>query len=633
MTSRKIILSIVIPAYNAEPYLSELLDRLDLQMTKDVECLIIDDGSKAAVRSDYRWAKIMRQDNQGVAVARNTGIDKAKGEYISFIDADDLVSESFISKILEKTKDEPDVIELSWKSLTADNWNIDQRLRSESDRLPNPSVCTRVFKKAFIGDTRFNVLKDSTEDEDFCRKMGYLDPEKAFKRAVITDYMYFYRDNVVMSKTKRYAAGLMNTKRVVYFYNHVSADMKWLLDQIKKDDETNEVFLMTYQNDLPELKRYCQIIKPMEFWAHIKKGEPCKMVTLREPPFKTQVVIYRKNIPAVGGLFTFINNFIDSLSEFYDITVVCETIINSRLIQLLPKVRVITGRDRKPIHCDTLILLSFLDHMPDKIEAKKVIRMCHACRTDPSWRIPQDFDELLYVSQAAADSFDDHEGRIMHNINVQKTKDTMILVSAVRLPAPDKGDIEKRMRRLADMLNSAQIPFIWLNFSDGYLQNPPKHFYNMGITFDMPSIIKMATYSVLLSDCECWPYALLESLMTKTPVLCTPFPSAFEMGVVDGVNGYVIPFDMDFDVHKLLKVPKFDFEYDNEGIVKGWREILGNTKPRHDYQPGKMVMTRVIHEYRDMLLDEFLEKGREVMMTKERADQVKIAGFIEIIGG
>ena len=48
MTSRKIILSIIIPAYNAEPYLSELLDRLDPQMTKDVECLIIDDGSKAA---------------------------------------------------------------------------------------------------------------------------------------------------------------------------------------------------------------------------------------------------------------------------------------------------------------------------------------------------------------------------------------------------------------------------------------------------------------------------------------------------------------------------------------------------------------------------------------------------------
>ena len=50
-------LSIIIPAYNAEPYLSELLDRLNPQMTNDVECLIIDDGSKAAVHTDYKWAK------------------------------------------------------------------------------------------------------------------------------------------------------------------------------------------------------------------------------------------------------------------------------------------------------------------------------------------------------------------------------------------------------------------------------------------------------------------------------------------------------------------------------------------------------------------------------------------------
>ena len=631
----KVKLSIVIPAYNAEPYLNELVGSLSHQvpLNGSVEVIIVDDGSSEPVPYAAKWLKVIRQENQGVSTARNVGIDKAKGDYISFIDADDLVPGYYVEKLLEKTKDEPDVIELSWKTLTRDNWNIDQRLRSESDRLTNPSVCTRCFKRSFIGDTRFNVKKDSTEDEDFCRKMGYLDPENKFKRAVITEYMYFYRDTVPMSKTKRYAAGYMNTKRVVYFYKHVSRDMSWLLDEIRKEDEVNEVFLMTYQNDIPELKRYCQVIKPCEMWGHIIRGEHYAGLRLKEPPYKTQVVIYRKHIPEVGGLFTFTSNFIDKMSEYYDITVVCETIVQTRLMQLLPKVRVIIGKDTKPVLCDSLIMLSFLDHLPKNVQAGKVIRMVHACKTDPSWKIPQDYDELLYVSQAAADSFNDPDGHIMHNINEVMTKDTLLLVSAIRLPAPDKGDIEKRMRILADKLNAAGIPFLWLNFSSGGLHNPPKNFYNMGVTFNMQSILKMATYSVLLSDSECWSYALLESLMVNTPVLCTPFQSALEMGVKDGVNGYILPFDMDFDVTKLLKVPEFDFKYDNDSLIKDWRHILGNTRPRHDYHPGKLVMTKCIKEYYDMLMCEDIPKGKELLMTKERADQVKEAGYIEIIGG
>ena len=627
-------LSIIIPAYNAEPYLSELVACLQKQMPQDksVEVLIIDDGSSEPVEYRAPWLKVYHQKNQGVSVARNNGIDKAKGRYISFIDADDLVSDHFISEIMKKTKDEPDVIELSWKSLTRENWDLDCKLRSESDRLTNPSVCTRVFKRSYIGDVRFNLKKDSTEDEDFCRKMGYLDPVSQFKRTVISDYMYYYRDTVSMSKTKRYAAGLMKTKRVVYYYDHVTKEMTWLLDEVKKEDEINEVFVMTNQNDIPELKRYAQVIRPCQMWGHIIRGEQYSGLTLKEPPIKTQVVIYRKNIPVVGGLLTFTKNFVDAMSVYYDITVVCENIVPARLLELLPKVRVITGKNQKPICCDTLIVLSFLDHIPKNIHAAKVVRMCHACRTNPAWKIPQDFDELIYVSQAAADSFNDPEGKVIHNINVQKTKEPMILVSATRLPADDKGDIENRMRKLADMLNSAMIPFIWLNFSDGGLQNPPKHFYNMGVSYDMPSIFKMATYSVLLSDHECWPYALLESLMAKTPVICTGFKSAYEMGVIDGVNGYILPFDMDFDVTKLLKVPEVTYDYDNQTIINDWREVLGKTEPRHDYKPGKMMMTKVIKEYYDIMLEQTMWKGLEIVMPEQRAKQVRDAGYIEIMG-
>lgn len=627
-------LSIIIPYYNAEPYTGELLRVLAPQVSEKVEVILIDDGSKVPFKTDYKFVKVTRQKNKGVSAARNLGLDKAKGDYISFIDADDLVARDFVLKVLEKTNDEPDVIEFSWKSLTKDNWNIDRRLMSENDKLPNPSVCTRVFKKSYIGDVRFNVKKDSTEDEDFCRKMGYLDPESNFKRAVITDYMYFYRDNVSMSKTKRYAAGLMHTKRVVYYYPEVTKDMTWLLEEIKKEDETNEVFLQTNNCEIPELKRYCQITRPMAAWGHFIRGEQCGHLTKREIPVRTQIAIYRRIINNIGGLITFMVNFVDMMGDDYDITIIHKDgIPQTRMLQFLPKVKVVCVKD-KPIVCDNLIMLSFLDKIPENVTADKVIRMCHACKTNPSWHIPEDYDDLIYVSKTAMESHGVTDGKVIHNFIENRAQDTLLLVSATRLPAEDKGDIETRFRALCDMLNKANISFMWLNFSDGNLQKPPKNFYNMGISYNMESIIRKASYVVSLSDYECWSYTVLEALTNGIPLICTPFPSAFEQGVKDGVNAHVIPFDMNFDVNILKDIPKFKYTYDNDSIKKQWCELIGPPKDYPKYIPDDLVLVRVNEGYQDMKLNRWLHVGEEVIMSRLRALEIinVNANFIEIIG-
>lgn len=111
----RVRLSIIIPYYNAEPYTSMLLERLRPQITNEVEVIVVDDGSKVPFETGHDFVQVIRQQNQGCSAARNVGIDKAKGDYISFIDADDMVARYFVEKILEKTKDEPDVIEFSWQ--------------------------------------------------------------------------------------------------------------------------------------------------------------------------------------------------------------------------------------------------------------------------------------------------------------------------------------------------------------------------------------------------------------------------------------------------------------------------------------------------------------------------------------
>lgn len=642
----QIKLSIIIPCYNAEPYIYELLDRLNPQITDEVEVILVDDGSEKPVESNYKWLKIIRQVNSNCASARNKGLDNASGKYISFIDADDLVSIKFISTVFETIIQEPDVIELSWRSY-GNGSKHDYKLNTLEDRLPNPSVCTRVFKRSFIGGVRFNVKKDSTEDEDFSRKIGYLIPNANVKRAIISDYMYFYRTDVVNSKIKRYAAGLMNTKRVVYYFNHVTSDMQWLFDEIKQEDEINEVYLMTNRCDLEGIERYCKIIRPRSFWGHIVRGEPYAPLTEKRPPHKTQIVLYRKGITEIGGLSSFITNFIERFFERYDITILADTIDEKRLIQWRKKVKVIAAKCKGGevrnlttelpfVVCDNLIMLSFLDPLPINIKAGKIIRMCHACKTDARWKIQNDYDTLVFVSETAMKShgYTLDQCKVIHNVIKKDIDKALIIVSATRFPAPDKGKIEQRMRKLAEMLNEKHIKFIWLNFANGQLKEPPKNFYNMGTCSDMANVIKAATYVVQLSDSECWSYTCLEALVNKVPLICTPFPSTKEMGIIDGVNAHIVPFDMDFDVTKLLDIPSFEYEYDNELIEKQWIELLGTKKPLHNYKPADTVRVNVKRTYEDMLLSKKLFSGQKLYMDRERAEYLQDEKrLVEIIGG
>ena len=96
MTKPKV--SIVVPVYNTEKYLERCLDSLLKQTLKDIEIIIVDDGSKEAcallcedlAKTDDR-IRVIHKENGGLGFARNTGMESATGEYIGFVDSDDYV--------------------------------------------------------------------------------------------------------------------------------------------------------------------------------------------------------------------------------------------------------------------------------------------------------------------------------------------------------------------------------------------------------------------------------------------------------------------------------------------------------------------------------------------------------------
>ena len=103
------LVSVIMPCYNGEAYLSESIDSVLNQDFTDFELIVVDDGSTdnsiATLRSYGSKIRIVNQDHTGVSAARNTGISMAKGEFIAFLDCDDYWAPNFLSDMVTDMND------------------------------------------------------------------------------------------------------------------------------------------------------------------------------------------------------------------------------------------------------------------------------------------------------------------------------------------------------------------------------------------------------------------------------------------------------------------------------------------------------------------------------------------------
>ena len=106
-------ISIIIPIYNSEEYLKKCIESVLNQTYKNIEVLLIDDGSSdksGQICDEYakidNRVKVIHKNNEGVSTARNVGIEKANGEYITFIDSDDSIDLKYIEKLYQNTEED-----------------------------------------------------------------------------------------------------------------------------------------------------------------------------------------------------------------------------------------------------------------------------------------------------------------------------------------------------------------------------------------------------------------------------------------------------------------------------------------------------------------------------------------------
>ena len=189
--------SIVIPCYNYAHYLSEAIESALNQTYKNIEVIVVDDGSTDDTKevAQKYLVKLLTQSNQGLSSARNLGIAASTGEWILPLDADDLINTECVDKLLSKVKLEgadigcPAIQEFGDKKrfLQINTKN----LRFSSFKQRNYVVASCLYRKKIwdeLGgyDTK---MKGGHEDWDFWTRALYA----GYKMAAVNEPMFFYR--------------------------------------------------------------------------------------------------------------------------------------------------------------------------------------------------------------------------------------------------------------------------------------------------------------------------------------------------------------------------------------------------------------------------------------------------------
>ena len=207
-------ISIVIPVYNGADFIKRCYNSIKNQTFKDYEIIFVDDESKdnsleilKELENKDNKVKVISQENKKQGGARNTGLKAANGNYISFVDIDDYISEDFLESLYNTIKKYD--ADISMAGVTRIKPNGDERILLKYDkeeqysetiqkaRITNGNgtgrgVWNKLYKKEFLSKNllffRENV---SYEDCDFCTQAVYL----ANKIATTTKGNYFYYVN------------------------------------------------------------------------------------------------------------------------------------------------------------------------------------------------------------------------------------------------------------------------------------------------------------------------------------------------------------------------------------------------------------------------------------------------------
>lgn len=360
-----------------------------------------------------------------------------------------------------------------------------------------------------------------------------------------------------------------------------------------------------------------------------------------------KIIFYQSAFHQIGGVETMAYNWCWWMRNYFDVMVLYCSADAERLEKMKKLVKMEKYDENKTYECDIFIRNSVWGIIPTNIKAKRMIEMRHANYKFllEKGLLYQQYKDMgikeivgcgEFVSKMSNEVLGDNPTTIKNILLPRKDTNKVIrLISCTRLD-PQKG--WNRMLKMMDMMRSAGIKFEWNIFTNSTRYKcdyEEVHFWKQ--RYDIWDYLASADYSVLLSDSEGLPYTIQESLEYQVPCIVTDVGGCTEL-IKDGVNGYVVPLDMDFDINKIRNIPVCQ-EYDNNA-VEDWLKYLDYKGKKVDkemliqkFKEEKEMKCRVqaIIKFTDLTDGKKREIGEEFECEKDRADFLVSNNAVKII--
>lgn len=275
------MISVIIPVYNVEKYLSRCLDSVINQTYSDLEILLVNDGSTDSsgficdeyAKKDSRIV-VIHQENKGTSIARNRGLERAKGEFIGFVDPDDVISVHFY-EILYNTliKTNSDLILCNFQNFTHFNeikednrslynsneyngYNFIKNFTYKKDTVRYVVIWNKLYKRYLWDELRFPENVKICEDEYVWYKTMF----KAHKICELDQifYYYFKRANSITNKVYEQFSYKKEIAFIEALKDRIDFCKKNKLNQLLKRTEEyrnkllRKIYLTTPTNKIPE---------------------------------------------------------------------------------------------------------------------------------------------------------------------------------------------------------------------------------------------------------------------------------------------------------------------------------------------------------------------------------------------
>lgn len=225
MKENQPLISAIMPIYKTpEPFLRSSIESVLGQTLKDFELILVEDGSPdncGEICDEYRLrderVKVIHQKNSGVSAARNTGLAKVQGKYLTFIDSDDrLVSNAWEIALKKIQKSEADCIVFGWKDFTAEGEITDHQVTNKDITLDASEMAFQIASDNFLcgGGYPWNKIWNA---EKIRREYGNI--------VKFTDRVYTYEDKLWIIEVLEKMDRIILIPDVLYEYRYLPSSL------------------------------------------------------------------------------------------------------------------------------------------------------------------------------------------------------------------------------------------------------------------------------------------------------------------------------------------------------------------------------------------------------------------------